>query len=175
MSKEYKIIIDTEQYSGNFEREMCAYVTGIFGECEVGQDLAKFYSPEIKSSEWLESEVKKKPDEHGCHRPVSISPTPGWYNNGRGGHFRDSKEVETYLNRKWPAYLSVEIYSNTIPPQEVIEEIIERAKNFCLNRASIYEKASQYVSENDKKPLTFTGARIVEVITTENELYAYKP
>lgn len=174
MSKEYKIVIDTENYAGSFEREMCAYVTGIFGECEVGQDLAEFYSSEIKSFEWLESEVKKKPDEHGCHRPVSISPTPGWYNNGHGEYFKNSEEAETYLDIKWPAYFSVEIYFYHIPPQDIIDEMIERAKNFCINRASIYEKASRYVSESDKKPLTFTGARVVEVITTENELYSYK-
>ena len=38
MSNSYTIIIDTDEYSGNFEREMCAYCTGQVGECEVGEE-----------------------------------------------------------------------------------------------------------------------------------------
>jgi hypothetical protein len=29
-------IVDTDSYAGNFERCMCAYMTGQIGECEVG-------------------------------------------------------------------------------------------------------------------------------------------
>ncbi len=33
----YLFVIDTDTYAGNFEREMCAYVTGQIGECEVSR------------------------------------------------------------------------------------------------------------------------------------------
>jgi hypothetical protein len=34
-------VVDTDTYAGNFEREMCAYITGQVGECEVGEEIAK--------------------------------------------------------------------------------------------------------------------------------------
>lgn len=34
----YSIVIKTNQYAGNFERELCAHLTGIVGECEVGEE-----------------------------------------------------------------------------------------------------------------------------------------
>jgi hypothetical protein len=41
------------------------------------------------------------PDEHGCHRPTSIYPTPGYFNDGMGHEYPDSewgtpKVIETY-------------------------------------------------------------------------------
>lgn len=38
MSKKYSFIIDTNSYAGNFEREMCAYLTGQVGDCGVGDE-----------------------------------------------------------------------------------------------------------------------------------------
>ncbi|KKK83825.1 hypothetical protein LCGC14_2789530, partial [marine sediment metagenome] len=35
-SDSWIFIIDTDSYAGNFEREMCAYITGRVGECGVG-------------------------------------------------------------------------------------------------------------------------------------------
>lgn len=82
----FGIVIDTEQYSGNFERELCAFLTGRIGECEVGQEYAH-ENP-------LFDNVIDKPDEHGCRRPCEIHPTRGWFNHGHGGHFRDGQEVK---------------------------------------------------------------------------------
>ncbi len=36
----YLFVIDTDTYAGSFEREICAYVTGQIGECEVGKEEA---------------------------------------------------------------------------------------------------------------------------------------
>jgi hypothetical protein len=38
MEANYSIVIKTNQYAGNFERELCAHLTGIVGECEVGHE-----------------------------------------------------------------------------------------------------------------------------------------
>lgn len=35
-SKSYSIVVETDSYAGNFEREMCAFMTGHIGECEAG-------------------------------------------------------------------------------------------------------------------------------------------
>lgn len=43
MKSKYIFIIDTDSYAGNFERELTAYITGVVGGCEVGDDFAKIY------------------------------------------------------------------------------------------------------------------------------------
>lgn len=64
---EYAIVLTTDSYAGNFERELCAHCTGIVGECEVGSE---FVEEEI--TDIFIDIVKTKPDEHGCYRPVSL-------------------------------------------------------------------------------------------------------
>lgn len=86
-------VIDTEDYSGNFERELCAYITGRVGECGVGDDMAKLFQKEVKDmGEEPFEHVMWEPDEHGCHRPASIYPTPGWFNDGMGGAYQPGGE-----------------------------------------------------------------------------------
>ena len=89
------LIIDTEQYAGNFERQMCAYITGQVGECGVGQGIPEEYAKYIKYLNWWENHVVLEKDEHGCSRPASIWPTLGWFNNGMGGHFKDTQKNES--------------------------------------------------------------------------------
>ena len=43
----YLFVIDTDIYAGNFERQMCAYITGQIGECEVGKENAELARQEI--------------------------------------------------------------------------------------------------------------------------------
>jgi len=64
--KLFGFVVETDSYTGNFEREMCAYMTGRVGECEVG-------------NEFVEEHIKNKfnnvvdiPDDNGCYRPVSV-------------------------------------------------------------------------------------------------------
>ena len=82
-------VVDTESYSGNFERQMCGYITGVIGECEVGSEEAAEFNNEHPGQNPFDDIVMQVPDEHGCRRPVAIWPTPGWFNNSMGGHFRD--------------------------------------------------------------------------------------
>lgn len=87
----FLFVIDTEDYAGNFERPLCAYLTGRIGECEVGHKEAAAFMEETGLEPF--ENVTEEPDDHGCHRPVTIYPTPGWFNHGNGGHFRDGDEV----------------------------------------------------------------------------------
>ena len=74
----YAFIIDTDSYAGNFEREMCAYVTGVIGECTAGADVALIALEELGSQAlWFEEHAVQVPDDHGCHRPTSM-----WNNTG---------------------------------------------------------------------------------------------
>ena len=65
--KEYLIIVRTDSYAGNFERELCAHLTGIVGDCEVGDD---YVDENIESI--FEGNIKTPPDDNGTRRPVSL-------------------------------------------------------------------------------------------------------
>lgn len=72
----YKFIIDTDSYAGNFERDMCAFLTGRVGECGVGREFAERFSSEV-GPEF--HNVVDKADEHGVFRPCEMETTPGWF------------------------------------------------------------------------------------------------
>lgn len=69
MKQEYGLIIKTDKYTGNFEREMCAYMTGHTGDCEVGDEESVEF---LKEYPQKLAGIIKKPDEHGCFRPVDV-------------------------------------------------------------------------------------------------------
>lgn len=100
MEDKIYFVIDTDRYSGNFERQMCAYITGQIGECGVGDEIAKHANKELEAlggkdlASDFESLIISEPDEHGCWRPAKIYPTEGWHNNGMGFHYRDGEEEE---------------------------------------------------------------------------------
>lgn len=96
---EFYFIVDTNQYAGSFERQMCAYMTGHVGECGVGEKEARIYLKQYK----LVKGVMEKPDDHGCYRPVRICSTPNIWNNGYGFHYKEGEEalaLEAYKNSK---------------------------------------------------------------------------
>lgn len=96
----YGIIIDTDKYAGNFEREVCAWVTGHIGDCGVGGELV-----ENKITKQFPN-IGQKTDDHGCWRPTEVWPN-------------DEKK-----------YNSLIIYFEKKPTKEQIELIKERCKSF---------------------------------------------
>ncbi len=91
-------VIDTEDYAGNFERDLCAFITGRVGECGVGDDYAEMFTEEVKNmGDEPFANVIDEGDEHGCYRPCSIYPTPGWYNDGMGGQYQEGGEAEALI------------------------------------------------------------------------------
>lgn len=85
------LIVDTENYSGNFERALCAFMTGQVGECGVGLEQAKEFCQE-HPEDLFEDLVTRDTDDRGIRRPAKIWPTPGWFNDGMGGHYREDEE-----------------------------------------------------------------------------------
>lgn len=65
-------VIKTNSYAGNFEREMCGYVTGQVGECGVGDENAAFFQSDNPDNDEFEDLIISFPDDHGCYRPVTI-------------------------------------------------------------------------------------------------------
>lgn len=157
----YTFVIDTEEYAGSFEREMCAYITAQVGECGVGDDMASDARDQLSDSavNWFANNVEKHPDEHGCYRPAAIHPTPGWCNDGRGNHSRGDAE------KHYPAFLSVAIYLSSKPSEELVALMAERAKKFALERPD--------EPEGNAQPLTVTGFRLIQERVTETELQAW--
>lgn len=97
MASKYGFIVDTNSYSGNFERPMCAFMTGHTGACGVGRSERELFLENFTPV----SGVIRKPDENGTQRPVEIYTTPDIWNNGLGFHFRDGEEekaLEEYKN-----------------------------------------------------------------------------
>lgn len=112
----YVFIIATDSYTGNFEREMCAFSTGAVGECEVGQDQADLFRAELMpdADEYDPTlfEVDDcinayEPDDHGCGRPTSI------WEDGKG------------------EYNALAIFFNEKPTQEMIDLIKTRSKIYA--------------------------------------------
>lgn len=76
----FLFVIRTDSYAGNFEREMCGYITGQYGDCEectitksVGEREAELFEKECPDNyDEFEDLVISFPGEHGCQRPVTI-------------------------------------------------------------------------------------------------------
>ena len=108
IKKGFVFAIDTNEYSGNFEREMCAYLTGCVGECEVGEE---YVDKDISAI--FSDIIEQCPDDHGCYRPCEIVK----YNEG--------------------SYQSVGIFFRSKPTDEQIEIMKKRAYSFNQVRASM--------------------------------------
>jgi hypothetical protein len=101
----YFVVIDTNEYTGSFEREMTAFCTGMTGECGKGARQAAEYREEetIDFDGWIGQEA----DDRGCYRPCSI------YDHGNGN-----------------GYQSVVIFFDEDPTREQMEVIARRARLF---------------------------------------------
>jgi hypothetical protein len=121
----YIFVAHTNMYSGNFERDMCAFATGLIGECGVGDDYAEQFQEECGMDvydKFQEMQVSLA-DEHGCHRPCTIWPTPGRKNDGMGKHSNG--------NAGFPAYESVAIFFDQQPKPELIDFMKGRILRFA--------------------------------------------
>lgn len=157
----YLYVIDTDSYAGAFEREMCAFITGIFGECNVGEEMAKAAIEELTSEElaWMESNVYAEPDDSGCFRPVSTFPNPRWYNID-GKHFRFADKMPE--GKFYPSYASVAIFFGTMPPKPIRELLEKRAREY-VSRETLYEGEDE--GSIERLGITIEGFRIVQLQT----------
>lgn len=157
----YVFLIDTDEYAGNFERAMCAYCTGMLGECKVGKEEKDKFRQKYglnfmtKLSEMIES----RPDDNGTHRPTTIYSTPGYFNNGMGEEYKE-EEWKEGMN-KYPAYQSVGIFFNVKPSQEIIEMIKERAEEFTHGIGRI---------GNKQRTMKILGFRMIKETLTKEEI-----
>lgn len=65
----YKVVIHTNKYAGNFERDLTAHLVGVIGDCEVGREYIQGTYP--GNFEFI---VEQRSDEDGIRRPCGICP-----------------------------------------------------------------------------------------------------
>jgi hypothetical protein len=133
------LVFNFGDYTGGMEREFCAYIFGKVGQCDVGSKLAKLYEedhPEGTEFWALGDRCGVECDDHGCYRPVSI--------------YHD-----TDVDAK--PYESLIIFLDTIPTDEEMAMVLERAKVFCVERPDL-----AYMQGKGKDyPLTMRGAKLI--------------
>lgn len=96
----FLFVVDTTSYAGNFEREMCAAMTGRTGECEVGEEIAEAFDERFPNEADLFGDIiGSMADDRGTRRPVTIYPTPGLYNDGMGGEYTDNDDPQMVRDR----------------------------------------------------------------------------
>lgn len=137
---EYSVVIETNQYAGNFEREMCAFITGCIGECEVGGKEADIALSELDEyeSRYFANRVINKMDDSGCNRPVSICGSP--------------------------EYNSLQIYFSTDPCKDIQKVIVARANNFCDRRDKLQIKSINVITNK-----IITEYKVRNLFTVESE------
>jgi hypothetical protein len=186
VSDKYIFVIDTDQYAGNFEREMCACLTGQVGQCEVGKEEKAKFRKEVGEDMYdsMDSWVEQRPDpDHGWLRPCGIYPTHGYFNNGVGTHFKVGQEEEAkkrfeeYCKEqgsKWyldmlkrpftthPSYQSVAIYFHDKPSQEIIDMMKQRAYEFLKGKCRIM---------GDPRTMKIIGFRLIKETLSKEETH----
>lgn len=63
----YAFYIKTNNYAGNYERELTAYLVGHIGDCGVGSEYV-----EDETTSIFDGAIESIGDEYGCHRPCAI-------------------------------------------------------------------------------------------------------
>ena len=136
----YIFVIDTDSYAGNFERSMCAYLTGRVGECGVGGDEAELFNKETGVDKYDDRYwyVNSQMGDDGCRRPCEMMV------NG------DSK------------YHSVGIFMTCKPPDEDVELFKDRANKFCEYMKTRKDKCM-------REKIKLLGFRLITKETTVSE------
>jgi hypothetical protein len=152
------LVIDTDSYSGNFEREMTGFVTGVEREELYDRGSAgktRELHPELAAyfDKWSEVIIGDYvfDDEYG-DQVCGIMPTPGWSNNGRGHHTK----LEPSEKRYCPAYQSVGI---ALSVSELDEDVLETVRMLV----------DEFATEQN---ILILGYRMVtiETVTTTTEI-----
>ena len=166
-SEQLIFVIDTDSYAGNFERELCAYMTGCVGECGVGDDMRTIFETEVGDPDELFEFIVSEPDEHGCSRPVTIYPNPRWFNDGNGNHYREGEKAkELFQNIKWPAYNSVAIFYDENEELGYSQEKLKIMKE----RALKFFELKNEKSWKDFSNVKIEGFRTIKITTKSNTI-----
>lgn len=160
-------VIDTNRYAGNFERDMCANVTGRYGDCEVGKEVAERVLSEVGGAlDWTEEAICKTQDEHGVARPVRMEQTPRWVQDHDGNHYPQDQVPAGIVPFQW-AYQSVAIsFERTLSEAELLQ---------LMDRAEAFPHDESYLRRYKDTPLAVIGYRVIEEQTMQTCRVVYGP
>lgn len=122
----YIVIIHTNLYSGNFERELAGYVAGVWDGETHGDKEVDIFNDECECDFTGRARFETV---DGHDTPVSIWPTPGRFNAGTGLHY-DGDDPEHISSPRYPAYESVAMFFNQRPTKEELALLWDRAEKF---------------------------------------------
>lgn len=151
----YRLFVDTENYSGDFVRDFTYYTTGTTGDCDVVSSLADTARDAMVHAQWWEEHLIEQRSANRDDRRTqiaTIAPTPGWFNNGYGQHFRVDSDEASKIETRCDAYMSVLLTTDVLPPNNVLEEFQQRAIAFC-------EDVFPTLRPELKTIITLTGVR----------------
>ena len=165
------VIVDTNSYSGNFERELYAFVTGFVGNyypggCEELAEEGDLVGKYPAVAEWINDFRAEFPsdDRDDLNEGyVKIWPTPGRYNDGQGKHFDIEKDSP---KPQYPAYESVAMFFDEVPPVDVVRAIVEQVKLYSSIKRDFVWKGTSFKIKKIK--VVEFKVRVEEI---ETELY----
>ena len=181
------LVVDTPPlYSGNYERAMTAYVTGLVGECGTGQNLAALAhqeDPEL-CLEMFHRLGSRYPDWKGVVRTCTIYPTPGYFNVS-GDIYPDSEWDQPHVRRTYQArcrgerrkpgklirseaYCSTAMFLADVPEPELLKRMVRRVLAFpAVTQGKWWLGSAE---------MTIAGIRLVrEVVVTEQVTTCFPP
>lgn len=144
------LVIDTDTYSGSFERGLCAYLTGLHNEISSAEapEMAELFKNEVGDPSPFEDLFGMGYEFYGgCEFvavPVTVYPTPGWSNEC--GIFYQVTDERPFVD---PANMSVRLFLTQEPTTEELDVLKARAETFSKT------------SNEDHEPFKITGYRIV--------------
>lgn len=128
-STSYIFLIHTSEYAGNFERQMCAFITGHIGDCEVGSGYI-----DAKIGRKFQNYIESRNDDYGCSRPCSI------WENGAGEY----NTVAIFFSRK-PSKALIELMKGrAFAFSKAFEEISGRPNNLSVLGFELLEEVKSY-------------------------------
>jgi len=148
----YLLYVDTEDYSGNFERELIAFATGCAHDDYDHKGIhaiANTARTQMTFGDWWKYHIEEHQgdDDEYPASYANIALTPDRFENGSNG-------------QQYPAYQSVSVAVNGLPPAEVWNEFQERVIEFCER----YYVDNPPAYETHREPITVIGVRQEEVV-----------
>ena len=128
----WSFVIDTDDYAGNFERELSCYVVGQcdeYGEHRGGvyrEMFAEDFGDKDPFEDLVEHRINDPGDDGIMRAPMDLAPTPGYENDGAGNH----RPIAADKKPKHPAFNSVAIFLTRRPTEDELKILAQRAKAF---------------------------------------------